>query len=80
MFSVFGLVELVRDEIENASDEICDHECNNNEPYNIIHVQNPELIHDRLVIAILILKLFKHSIEPRYIQQFDETRKSTQSK
>lgn len=79
MLAVFGQIELVWDEIEDASYEICDHDCYNDEPYNIIHVQYPELVDDRLVITILVLKLFEHSVEPGNIQQLDETRKSTKT-
>ena len=80
MLSVFAQIELVRDEVENTPNEIGDHDCDNNEPDNIIHVQYSELIDDRLVIAILILKLFEYSVKAGYIQQLDETGKSTQTK
>lgn len=77
---MFCKVELVGDEVENATDKIGDHDSDDDEPDNVIHIENPELVYDSLIITIFVLKLFQDSIEPRNIQQLDETWKPTQSK
>jgi hypothetical protein len=51
-------VELIRNEVNDAPDEVSDHHRNYHKSEDIVHVQNEILLHDSLVIAILFLARF----------------------
>jgi len=80
LFFVIICVDFLRQEVQNAADEIGDHESNDDESEYVVHVQDEVLLDDGLCIAVLILKRLKHLAEPLNINKLDEPGQSRESK
>lgn len=54
--SVFFKVEFIGKKIEDAPYEVGDHDGNDNEANDVVHIQNLILFNNRLIITILVLE------------------------
>lgn len=80
MKPVFHRIQLMRHEIQEATDKICYHDSYNDESDDIVDVENEILLNNRLIITIFALERFEKFTEPRDVQQLDETWKPRKTK
>ena len=69
----------IGDVIEDTPNEISDHESNDDQSDNTVHIQNEILLQDCLVVTLFRLKRFQNVFETVDVNEFYKTRHSEQT-
>ena len=69
--NILGRIKVLGYENKDTGNEIGDSNSNDDQPKNVVHVQNVVLLNDSFIVALISLQLLEQSFESADVDQFN---------